>query len=101
MAVLKQLPSLAIISGFKGVVDFYVHDGTPCARRWPASPGHRRALNVEQVWPSFTLASRLWSQLDEATQQAWNQTAAGTNLSGRDLCMKAYLSGYLNFETGL
>ena len=35
MAKLLNLPSLQIIKGFRGKIDYYVHDGVPCARKWP------------------------------------------------------------------
>jgi len=95
MAKLTALPSQAIISGFKGKIDFYLWRGIPVARKWPRSPGHKRAPAVEAQWPAWTIASRLWSQMDEELQRAYIETAHGTNLSGRDLAQKAYLSGYL------
>lgn len=105
MAKLKALPSLAIISGFRGKVDYYINHqscdpelgmpGIPCARMWPRSPGHKRAPAVEAQWPAWTIASRLWTLMDDEIQQAYIETAHGTNLSGRDLASKAYLSGYL------
>lgn len=95
MAKLTALPQLAVINGFKGTIDFYLWRGIPVARRWPRSPGHRRAPAVEAQWPAFTIASQLWSHMDEQTQRAYIETASGTNLSGRDLASKAYLSGYL------
>lgn len=35
MARLTALPSLEIIRGFKGKIDFYLWKGLPCARAWP------------------------------------------------------------------
>ncbi len=98
MAKLTALPSLAIIDGFKGTVDYYVHRGIPCARKWPRSPGHRRAPGVEAQWPAFALATQLWNQISEAVQDAYRATATGSTLSGRDLSAKAYLSGYIHPE---
>jgi len=95
MAKLAAMPSQAIINGFKGKVDFYLYMGIPVARRWPRSPGHKRAPAVEAQWPAFTTASRSWGEMSEQLQMAYTETAAGTNMSGRDLSAKAYLSGYL------
>lgn len=95
MAKLTALPSLAIISGLKGKIDFYLWMGIPVARKWPRSPGHRRAPAVEAQWPAFTTATQLWNQISLDIQLAYIETAAGTNLTGRDLAMKAYLVGYL------
>jgi len=85
---------MSIINGFKGTLDFYLHCGIPCVRRWPRSPGHRRTAPVMAQWPAWTVASRLWRKLSPDIQAAWVSTAKGTNLSGRDLQMKAYISGY-------
>ena len=95
MTKLTALPSQAIISGLKGKVDFYLWMGIPVARMWPRSPGHVRAPAVEAQWPAFTVAARLWNNLSQEVQDAYIATAAGTRLSGRDLAMKSYLSGYL------
>jgi len=89
------MPEQAIISGFKGVVDFYLWKGIPVARSWPRSPGHDRAPAVEAQWPAFTTATRLWDHMSAYVQAAYIQSAQGTNLTGRDLAMKSYLSGYL------
>jgi len=97
MAKLTALPEEAIINGFKGKVDFYLWNGIPVARKWPRSPGKRRAPAVEAQWTAWTTASRLWTLLDEETRQAYITTSHGTNLSGRDLAQKAYLSGYLKY----
>ncbi|MBA7645920.1 hypothetical protein ES703_53680 [subsurface metagenome] len=95
MTKLTALPHQDIISGLKGKVDFYLWMGIPVARKWPRSPGKRRAPAVEAQWPAFTTASRLWELMSKSLQEAYVETAAGTNLSGRDLAMKAYLAGYL------
>jgi len=95
MTILTALPSQAIISGFKGKVDFYLWMGIPVARKWPRSPGHKRAPAVEAQWPVFTTASRIWGKMDAEIRESYNQTVHGTNLTGRDLAIKAYISGYL------
>jgi len=92
MAKLTQLPSLAIINGFKGVIDFYINMGLPCARRWPRSPGPRRAPGVEAAWPAFRWASQNWLTLSEEVRQAYRDMAAGTNMTGRDIFVKSYIS---------
>ena len=92
MAKLTSFPAADIISGFKGVVDFYVHDGVPCLRRWPRSPGKKRSPAVEAQWSPFTYASRQWSYLTEDIQYAYNKMASGTGLSGRDMFIRLYLT---------
>lgn len=93
MAKLTALPSLAIIDGFKGTVDFYIHRGIPCARSWPRAPSMPRSPAVQEQWADFIIASRAWSLLDQETQDAYNAQAAGTHFSGRDLFSKSYLAG--------
>ena len=97
MAKLEVLPHQAIISGFNGVIDFYVHDGLACARRWPRSPGHRRAPAVQAGWESFTYASKLWSLLSPEVQAAYNSQASDSGLSGRDLMARGFLSGIYTY----
>lgn len=110
MAKLVALPSMAIISGFRGVIDYYVNyqscnrevagAGIPCARRWPRSPGHVRSPEVMKGWPALSESSRLWSQVSPEVQDAYNKMASGTGLSGRDLFTRGYISGLYRYETG-
>ncbi len=92
MAKIKKLPGLAVISGFKGTLDFYVWNGIACVRRWPRSPGHRRAPAVEAQWQAFTDAAKLWMQLSPEVKDAYRQMSAGLRLSNRDVFIKLYLS---------
>ena len=108
MAKLKVLPHEAIISGFKGVIDFYINyqtrdpavrgPGVPCARRWPRSPGKRRAAAVEEQWPAFAYAASEWNNLSQEIQAAYNAMASGTGLSGRDMFTRSYLTGLYRYE---
>ena len=110
MAKLLSLPSMDIISGFKGVIDYYVNyqscdrevsgPGIPCARKWPHSPGHKRAPAVEAQWAAFSEAAQLWSQLTPAIQDAYNKMASGTGLTGRDMFSRGFISGLYRYETG-
>lgn len=92
MAKITKMPSLAIIDGFKGTLDFYVHDGQPCVRRWPRSPGHVRTPAVMAQWQPFEWASQNWNSVSAVVQDAYKRMAAGTHLNGRDLFVKCYLS---------
>lgn len=85
--------SEARISGFRGVVDFYYYMGLACARRWPRSPGRRRAPQVQAGWPAFTQAVHLWDELPQHIRDPFNSMSSGTALSGRDLFMRAYMAG--------
>jgi hypothetical protein len=101
MAVLSIMPEQAIIDGYKGVVDFYEWMGIPVARRWPRSPGHDRAVSVQQRWPSFTIAAREWANLSPAMQAAYNKMARSSGLCGRDIQIRGYLSGIYRYSTGV
>lgn len=93
MAKITRMPSTAIIDGFKGTLDYYVHDGQACVRSWPRSPGKKRSVAVEEQWPAFTIASRLWNELSPEIQASFNSMAQASGLNGRDLSMRAYLIG--------
>jgi len=111
MAKLTALPSLAIIDGFKGVIDFYVNhqscdpevkgSGIPCARKWPKSPGHLRAEAVMSQWSAFTYASREWGNISAEVQEAYKAMAKGTGLSGRDMFTRSYLKGLYRYPLEL
>lgn len=92
MAKIGKLPGLRIISGFKGTLDFYIWKGIACVRRWPRSPGHRRAPAVEAQWSAFSEASKLWNDLSPEVQDAYKRMSAGTHISGRDVFVKSYLT---------
>ena len=99
MAVLTRLPSMAIINGFKGVVDFYYWMGIPVARKWPRKIGPHRSLEVREQWSVFANAARLWRELTPAAQQPYVEMASGTIYTARDLFMRGYISGTLKFYT--
>jgi len=100
MATIQGFPSLKIIRGFHGVLDFYMNQGNCCVRTWPRSPGHRRAAAVEAQWPAFTVAAKLWNDLSPQVRAAFNSMAQNGGLSGHDLAMRAYLSGLFTYPTG-
>ena len=87
------MPEQAIIDGFKGVIDFYVWMGIPCARRWPRKRYPPPTTAEVQQNEIFAIGASLWSQLSAAVQEAYNQMAVDTNLTGRDLFMRGYISG--------
>jgi len=102
MAKLKVLPELAIIDGLKGKIDYYMNfqssdpetrgKGIPCARKWPRSPGHKRAPGA------FSYAASHWATLPKEIQDPYNKMASGTGLSGRDMFTRGYLTGLYRYE---
>jgi len=92
MAKITKMPAMSIVRGFKGTLDFYVWMGIACVRSWPRSPGRKRAPAVEAQWSAFSEATKLWNKLSPEVQDAYKAMAAGTNLTGRDLSVKLYLT---------
>ena len=97
MVRLIILPHEDIIDGFKGAVDFYVHRGIPCARKWPKSPGRVRSQAVMAQWPPFTIAAQEWKKLSTFVQDSYTKFATDSGLSGRDLQVRAYLTGLYRY----
>ncbi len=93
MAKIAKMPNLAIIDGFKGVVDFYVHDGQACARKWPRRASYPRSPAELATRIPFTWAAKNWKYLPAEIQDAFNRMAQGTNLTGRDTFLKSYING--------
>ena len=87
------MPSEGIISGFRGKIDYYLCRGQACARKWPRSPGSKRDPAVMAGWASFSYASQEWINLTQVVQDAYNEMAGASGLSGRDVQQRAYLSG--------
>lgn len=93
MAKLTKLPGMEIIDGFKGVIDFYLWNGIPCARSWPRSPGSDRAPAVKEQWPAFAFAGSYWNNLALEVKQAYIDMAAGYPITGRDLFTQSFING--------
>jgi len=92
MARLATLPSVDIISGYRGKVDYYVWLGLPCARRWPRNKNKTRAAAVQAQWSVFTDAVNQWSELAAEVRDAYKAMATGSTLSGRDMMVKMYIN---------
>lgn len=93
MAVLSKLPSEAVISSFKGVVDFYLWKGIPCARKWPTWPKRQAYPEERANQDDFAYANKLFSQLPDYLQQQYRNMAASTSFTGKDLFIRAYMKG--------
>ena len=93
MARLLSMPEQGIIAGYKGKLDFYYWLGVPVARTWPKSPGKSRSPRVSAQWPAFTAAAQEWKFLSPAVQQAYKSMTLHGGLSGRDLQIRAYMTG--------
>jgi len=100
MALITEMLGEKVISGFRGVVDFYYYMGQPCVRAWPKSPGKRRTPAVRAGWASFTYASQEWNNLSDEVRRTYEELATGSALSGRDMFMRAYMSGLFRYPLG-
>lgn len=99
LARLLQLPHQGIIDGFKGVVDFYVHRGIPCARAWPRKTTIPQTTGEKAAQVPFSYASKEWVNLSPIVQSAYKELAVNSGLSGRDMQVRAYLSGLYRYPT--
>jgi hypothetical protein len=107
MAKLSALPNQAIISGFRGVIDYYLLGGCqdretwgppiPCARSWPRSPGKKRSPAVESQWGDFSYIAKQWNEVSNDIRQAFERLSTGTGYSARDLFERAYLKGIYRY----
>jgi len=91
------MPHEAIIDGFKGSIDFYFNMGIPCARAWPKSPGKARSPGVKAGWSPFSYATKEWRRLSLSVQEAYNSMSTNSGLSGRDMQMRAYMTGLYRY----
>lgn len=93
MAVLDQLPSLAIIDGFKGTIDFYLWKGVPCARMWPIH-GKRQPYPDEAAGQqAFSYINKAATTLDPFIIDQYKRMAVGTPLTWKDLLVRSYMKG--------
>ena len=92
MAKIGALPSKDIISGFYGVIDYYVRDGVVIVRKWPRRGPDTFPPAQRAQWPVFADAATLWNTLDPSVQAAYNTMASGSTLSGRDMMTKMYIN---------
>lgn len=93
LARLDKMPSQEIIDGLKGVVDFYYWKGIPCARKWPHWAKREPTPDEKAAQDRFAYAARSWKNLPEYVKAAYNNMAASTFNTGREIYMRTYLSG--------
>lgn len=97
MVKLSEMPSEAIISGYRGIVDFYAWNGIPVARKWPRKPDPRGIPEVEATWPAWSYAMKLWKTLSPVVQSAYLEMAIRGGLNGRDLQVRGFLKGIFTY----
>jgi len=92
MAKLDAIPAEAIVSGFKGTIDFYVWRGIACARSWPRTPTMARSPAVQAQWPIFAIAITAWNHTPTYVRDRLTSQSSPTTLSARDLASKLYIN---------
>lgn len=97
MAKIKEMVGLKVISGFRGVIDFYYYMGIPCARKWPKKPRVPRSPGVQESIAVFKQATQNLSLISPEVREAYEQMAVGTNLTWKDLYYRGYISGTLRY----
>ena len=107
MAVITKLPGLDIISGFRGVLDYYIYymscdrevagKGIICVRTWPKKAIYERSPAELATQLPFTAASRLWSSLSPEIQESYRKMTGRGGLNGRDIFSKSYISGIYRY----
>lgn len=93
MAILRQMPSQAIVDAFRGVVDFYEWCGLVVARKWPRAPERARNDNVIASGQRFAYINRLASTLDPDIRQLYVDMATQGGLTWKDYLTRLYLNG--------
>ena len=95
MAKLTKLPSLDIIRGFKGVIDFYQWKGIPCARAWPRFRPQNWTAPSRASAALFGLIIKAWALTGAAAKDLYTQDAADQPRHARDIYVSAVL-GHLH-----
>lgn len=85
MARIDALPSLEIIRGFKGILDFYVWRGLPCVRAWPKyRPARQTAASLAAAL-TFGAIVKAYSLLANLALQAYREDALDQPRTARDI----------------
>ena len=90
MVKLLQLPSLQIIKGFRGKVDFYVHDGQACARKWPTKGKTARTPGVIAASQVFAYVQQYTKDPDPLFRLFADMAAADAPSTWRDITLIQY-----------
>lgn len=95
MARIDVLPSIDIIRGFKGILDFYTWKGLPCVRAWPK---YRPARQTEASLTAallFGAIIKAYSLLGDGALEAYRLDAADQPRTARDI-MVTGIYGHLH-----
>jgi hypothetical protein len=93
MAIIDALPSIDIIRGYKGVIDFYVHRGIICARKWPKTHWESYTPAAQATAATFGQTARAVTRAAPEVIQAARDMAGGTPQTWKDVYMSILLGG--------
>ncbi len=85
MARIDVLPSIEIIRGFKGILDFYMWRGLPCVRAWPHYRPARQTDASLAAALTFGAIVQAYSLLANLALQAYREDALDQPRTARDI----------------
>lgn len=89
MPRLKNLPSLDVIHGYRGVLDFYLWRGLACVRKWPVNPKSHHSEATKAAAATFGDVSKAWSLIGGEILAAYQENAKDQPRSSRDVFFAA------------
>ncbi|MBA7527121.1 hypothetical protein ES705_19295 [subsurface metagenome] len=89
MPVIKALPGLEVIQGFKGTLDFYYWKGIPCVRKWPHTPRAHLTQGTLSSAALFAAILKGYALLGGLVKTIYQEAAKDQDRTGRDLYMSA------------
>lgn len=89
MPVLDKLPTLEIIHGLKGTLDFYIWRGLAICRKWPVTPPGHMSPRTKTAGKIFGAISHAYSSVGSAPMEAYKDDAEGQPRTSRDVYMTA------------
>jgi hypothetical protein len=95
MAKLASMPSMAVIDGLRGRLDFYQWCNLVICRSWPQQHIVTRAPGVQEAQRSFTYVNQASTELPANVVESWQWLANQSNMTWRDWLNRAYLGGTL------
>ncbi|MBA7703889.1 hypothetical protein ES703_112686 [subsurface metagenome] len=93
MAKLDAMPEQAIISAYKGIIDFYEYKGQPCARKWPHWTEREPYPDEKANQDAFAYITKHATDMPDYVIDQYRAQAAGTPWTWRDLATRAYMKG--------
>jgi len=89
MPRLDSLPSLDIIHGLAGVIDYYLWKGIPIARKWPVNPKSHHSAATIAAAETFGDISHAFGLMGPTVLAAYTEDAADQTRTPRDIYMAA------------